>query len=1101
MARAVLWLSEVTAADEARVGGKAYALARLRQAGLPVPDGFVASAEASSEEIREAYGRLQGAVAVRSSGSAEDTGEASFAGQYLTALDVRGGEEVVAAVERCRASGGAGGAYARAVGTGGAGTMAVLVQRFVEPRAAGVAFTRHPADPGALLVESRLGRGEALVSGLVTPDRYVVDRVTEAVREGPAAGSLDEAALRAVTGLALEAERRQGRPQDVEWAVDAAGAVLLQSRPITVESDAGAHPGARLLTRANVGEVLPDPVTPLTASTIVAFLDHAMRASTDALGIGPRDDAPFMVLHQERLYLNLSLCLQVAGRLPGVTQGDAERLILGGGGPSAAAPAAPLRAWPGLLAVTARAARLAARLPGAIAGAERLVAALPRAAGATDAGLRRDLERLVDVGRAVAFAHVAASGASAVRLAVLGRLLGDHGARVNRLVAGLDGVESALPALALEALAARAAAEQGAWVERGAPWEEAPGALLEGLADILRRYGHRALSEGELRASTWDDDPAPLVAALRVRARSAVPAGFSQAVKAGARRAEEEAVLSRLGPLRRVIVRRALQGAQDWVRRREHTKSLAVRMVAHARTLAREAGARLAAGGRLESADDVYFLTLDEVTAALSGEAVPVPRLRRRRRRFAAAALVPAPRRVDLDAPGDEEEAPGPRGEGIGVSAGVGAGPARVLQPGDVPRLEPGEVLVAPVLDAALGPLLSSASGAVAELGGMLSHGAVVARELGVPCVVDVRDATRWIRTGDRVVVDGGRGRVRLGNAPPVAGEGGGEGATLHTAADPRDEAFHPPRDHPRARESVYLNVQDPAAGLFLVSSAGVRTGDRGEAVLALALPDGRVLFALERVRPRLEGSVAVGGLRVGWDPVSLRFQGRMAPHEGVGFPPAPLPLLLTPRTVEVSLELAFSPTTPAVDLSEGLHEDARVALGALGAHHIEQSGGWSGTAVVDGTRFVVAGTGSRDHTWGLRDWDAADWWRLFTVRFDADLAVHALAVCAGGHVVEGGFVWRGGRAERITRVQYSGAGEGTRLRSLLLEVATAGGEPLRLEGTVQRTVPIPVQLDRRPWRHLAGRPYRLVLHENFTRYATHGRTGYGMAEITERPL
>src|SRR5204862_4576008 len=111
-------------------------------------------------------------------------------------------------------------------------------------------------------------------------------------------------------------------------------------------------------------------------------------------------------------------------------------------------------------------------------------------------------------------------------------------------------------------------------------------------------------------------------------------------------------------------------------------------------------------------------------------------------------------------------------GGGIGVSAGVAIGPARVLLPGDPLRLEPGEVLVAPVLDAAFGPILATAAGAVAEIGGLLSHGAVVARELGVPCVVDVRDATRRLRTGERVLVDGTTGEVRPLDAGKEASNG-----------------------------------------------------------------------------------------------------------------------------------------------------------------------------------------------------------------------------------------------------------------------------------------------------------------------------------------
>ena len=125
----------------------------------------------------------------RSSAEAEDTDEASFAGQYRTELDVRGTDEVRAALVRCRTANA--GAYAEAVGApSAAAPVALLVQRFVEPRHAGVAFTRDPRDPDALVVETHAGRGEALVSGRVTPRRHVVDRATRTVRDigVPAAG-------------------------------------------------------------------------------------------------------------------------------------------------------------------------------------------------------------------------------------------------------------------------------------------------------------------------------------------------------------------------------------------------------------------------------------------------------------------------------------------------------------------------------------------------------------------------------------------------------------------------------------------------------------------------------------------------------------------------------------------------------------------------------------------------------------------------------------------------------------------------------------------------------------------------------------------------
>ena len=559
--------------------------------------------------------------------------------------------------------------------------------------------------------------------------------------------------------------------------------------------------------------------------------------------------------------------------------------------------------------------------------------------------------------------------------------------------------------------------------------------------------------------------------------------------------------MDRLGLARRVIVRHALAGARRGIRARERTKSMAIALVHHGRRLARAAAQRLAAAGAIASPDDVYFLTNDELVSALEGRAVARAAIERRRRAYEREGARGVPRDVDLTAlPGASDAAapddPDGALAGIGVSGGLGTGSARVLHGAEGERLEPGEVLVAPVLDAAYGPLLAIAAGAVAEVGGLLSHGSVVARELGVPCVVDVAGATHRISTGDRVAVDGDSGRVwRLGS-----GIGGDPAAPDLAEYDPADEArAHALEEHPLARESVYFNVQDPDSGLVVVASLG-RRRDGGECLMAVGLPDGRVLFGLDRGPVGMGEGLAVGGVEAGWRPVTLRAGVRLSPHEASAFPPSLIPLVLGPRTAPANVDLAFVPSTPAVDLCAGLSPDVLFSLRPLGAHHVEQSGAWHGSLIVDGHSVPVSGTGSRDHSWGLRDWDAADHWRLFTVRLGDDLAVHALSVSVRGRLVEGGFVWRGGRAERITRVRCAARREAGALRSFELEVALLAAPPLRLTGTVWRSITVPVQVERRPWRHLAGRPYRLLLQENFTRYESGGRTGHGMAEITRRP-
>ena len=1109
---ALIWLDEIGSGDRARVGGKAFVLGRLRQAGFPVPDGFVLAAggswgPAEKEAAARFFRRLGGPVAVRSSGTAEDGAAASFAGQYLTLLDVRDEAALLDAIERCRASEQAAGAYAGALATR-QGAMGVLVQRFIEPRAAGVVFTRDPRDASRLLVEAHAGRGEELVSGRVRPARYSVG--ADGVRADGAFAVLTTEEVGELAALARRVEAHLEGPQDVEWAWDASGLALVQSRPITVDAPEAMDPRLGRLTRANVGEVLPGPVTPLTHSAVAFFLEEVFQRITRKLDMRAGGDlGSFLVLYRRRLYFNLDLCIDMVTRLPGVTAEDAERLILGGGAMSG--QGASFRGRPRLKTVLG-ALSMGRGLPSRIEEAERIVAALPdRAAvrGASAPELARWIDEMTERCVVVGDTHVSTSGASAVSMALLTRLLqrdgkGDPVDRTARLLAGLDGIDSVAPATALETIAARARAHAAwrDWLEGPGSRDEMPDGLRVEIDEFLARFGHRGVAEGDLSARSWDEDPAPVFDALRALLRHERSPGFGSRSRSAIRFADEEALVATAGLLGRPLVSWAIRSAQTWVRRREHTKSLSVTVIRHARRLVQAAARRLVEQGALPAVDLVDFLTLAEVRAALAGAPVPVAEAQRRRRRHAAESRLPAPREVDLRRPDVEPSAaPVATGEmqGIGVSAGVAVGPARVALSPET-SVQPGEILVTSVLDAGLSPLLATASAAVAEIGGILSHGSVVAREMGVPCVVDVRDATRHIRDGEMVMVDGGTGRVRV---LPAAAAGGATATGLPPieAVDDTAEGLHPLENHPRARESVYFNMRDVARGIGIVFSMAVRPGGRGEALLTLSLPDGRVLFGLTLGAAQVDaGGFAVGGFRLDWHPLRLTLDTEVAAHEGSSFPPPPIPLLLTPGTVRVQGTLALEPTTSAVDFSALLSEDAREWMRPLGSHHVEQSGRWRGELQIDGVTTPFDGRGSRDHSWGRREWSAADYWRLFMAPISDELAVHALITSARGRLVTGGVVWRDGSAEAISRVEYAAIGDvAGRPRSFELELQTASG-PLRLQGTVEHTVSIPVDPERRLWRHLTGRPYALVLHENFTRYEVEGQVGYGMAEITERP-
>jgi rifampicin phosphotransferase len=1115
----LIWLDAVGDDDRARVGGKAFVLGRLRQAGFPVPDGFVLPAGPWGPEQREAaaaaFVRLGGPVAVRSSGTAEDGASASFAGQYLTLLDVHDEAALLDAIVRCREAEGRASAYAATL-SAGTGTMAILVQRFIEPQAAGVVFTRDPRDPSRLVVEAHRGRGEAVVSGQVTPARYSIPRAGgEARREGGdsalAADQLEE-----VVALSNRVEAHLGAPQDVEWAWDAAGVALLQARPITVHEEAPRDPRVRRLTRANVGEVLPGPVTPLTWSALCAYLEAAFVRIGRGLDVLPDDPPPFLVLHHRRLYFNLDLCVQMVTRMPGITAEDAERLILGGGATKGQAPA--LRGAPGWRTVRGGFS-LAHSLPARIEEAERVVRGLPPAEAierADAAGLVHMVDDVIARCLGVADTHVSTSGASAVTMALLARLLardgmGDPVERTGRLLAGLDGVDSVAPALALEAIAARGRANPRwrEWLAQPAgqaaeafSHHDLPAELDVALQSFLERFGHRGLSEGDLSSRAWDEDPTPVFESLQALLKSGRSPGFGPRARAEVRRADEEALFMRAGPVMRPVLTHAVRTAQQWVRRREHTKSLAVAVMRHCRRIVQAAAARLVARAAMPDRSVVDFLTMDEIRAALGGAPVPVLEAQRRRRRHESEAQLPAPREVDLSAGAVDPVAaavePGVL-RGIGVSAGVAMGRARVVTASSPPSLSPGEILVAPVLDAGLAPLLATAGAAVAEIGGILSHGSVVAREMGVPCVVDARDATTRILDGQMVIVDGGSGVIRF---LTDAASAEAAAAAVPTPVDDTAVGLHPFEDHPRARESVYFNMRDPVRGLAVVFSMAVRPGGRGEALLTLSLPDGRVLFGLVLGQAEVDAEgFRVGGFRLDWRPLRLTVDAQVAPHEAQAFPPGPIPLVLAPQTVRLRGTLALEPSTPAVDFCEALSPEAREWLRGLGSHHVEQSGRWHGDLDVDGQALRFDGRGSRDHSWGIREWEAADYWRLFMAPISDALSVHALVVSARGRLVTGGFVWREGRTEAITRVEYAAERDARgRVRSFELELSAASG-PLRMKGTIEQTVTIPVDPERRLWRHLAGRPYRLLLHENFTRYEVDGVVGHGMAEFTERPL
>jgi pyruvate,water dikinase len=316
-----------------------------------------------------------------------------------------------------------------------------------------------------------------------------------------------------------------------------------------------------------------------------------------------------------------------------------------------------------------------------------------------------------------------------------------------------------------DALADRSQADLSADFRRGA----LPPPLQSELETFLMRYGHRAIAEIDLGLPRWSEDASHLLGAIAnyQRLDTAALAPDEQFAR-GAREADATVanLLSRVHGPRRFLARRFLRRVRALAGMREAPKFHVVRIFARGRAILAPVGAALAANGRIATADDIWFLTLPDARRALAGADVRALVAERRAEYRREERRRHIPRVLMSDGTDAEAAFAAPAADGAirgtPASPGTARGVAHVMLSPAGARLEPGEVLVAPATDPGWTPLFLTASALVMEMGGMMSHGAVVAREYGIPAVVGVPDATTRIATGEHVVVDGSAGTVAL---------------------------------------------------------------------------------------------------------------------------------------------------------------------------------------------------------------------------------------------------------------------------------------------------------------------------------------------------
>ena len=794
--------------DLGLAGGKGANLGELVRAGLPVPEGFVIStagyaaavealdlriaerlAAGRSSSIRADVERVAvpadlhadiiaaykalggGAVAVRSSATAEDLPGAAFAGQQDTYLNVLGEEALIDAVQRCWGSLWTERAveYRARLGIDSAEVgIAVVVQRMVEAEVAGVMFTADPVsgDRNTTVVDASAGLGEAVVSGLVTPDHYLLDGegrvrdyrpgrrevvihsadgggVTREAGEARGGEPMSDAVLVELARLGAAAARHFGRPQDIEWAYAEGRVWLLQARPMT----AVPPPPLRLnALQRRLGSVLLDyfPVRPYPIDM------------TTWIPYGP---AGLMVDVVRRFGIRISF----ENLLPEDEYGVVDRLIPHTPRPTPAVLWAPWRIlrlahrydparWtedPRFAKFLTRVGELASQDLTAMTWSQLI--AIPRQALALATPIR---DFRID--------YLPGTGLALLRLRLVLQLLRRSALFADLLTGGRTRTTDANRALEALATLAREDPRLGAAVGKLDPTAlSAFPVFEEELGAYLAEYGHReTVSPVLVTPPTQEDSPETVLSLVAMLAAQPPHPGDKAPGAATELLAHP---LLRRSRRRRTRVEGLVEAARAGIVFREDSHFYLLKPLPILRQSLLEIGRRLRDAGALAEAEDVFHLRLEELeatqdpaAAAESGTLAAVVHSRSARRQELAGV-----RLIDPTAVFPRQQIGEALTAGTGASSGTARGPVKVIrEPAEFGRLVAGDVLVCPYTNPAWTPLFQRAAAVVVDSGGLGSHAAIVAREYGIPAVMGTGTGTSALTDGQLVTVDGARGLV-----------------------------------------------------------------------------------------------------------------------------------------------------------------------------------------------------------------------------------------------------------------------------------------------------------------------------------------------------
>ena len=868
MSTLILPLSDSQAVLET-IGGKGLSLAKILQAGFPVPGGFHVTTAAyhtfveanglqprilaalkdanpalptSLETVSTTIGRffadasippdiaaaITGAylkletsypstsprigvrlpVAVRSSATAEDLPEASFAGQQETFLNIQGEDALLDRVKKCWASLWTARAIAYRIKNHidqNSVVLAVVVQEMVDAKAAGILFTANPINGkrDEMVVNAAWGLGEAIVSGLVSPDTIIADKATGKIkkydvaektvitvltesgtREHPLEDArrrsrvLREAEVIELVSIARRIESYYGSPQDIEWCLTSFPSPLLkgegrqfyivQSRPVTALPPEPLEwkipfPKA-VLARGSFAEFVPEPVSPLFATLAIPIARKTTVNLMGGFGVGGENSYLLEVLN-DYVYVGFIFSSKIIWPMI-----KASFKLLG-----------PLLKSTPQRAVTAREKFLAVvqtwqtRDPAALAPSELL-------AGVREIFTETALYYNMAQSGTIPTALVSEATFGAFYKTFVKRrndpkteafVFGteNHAMRAEKALFDIAMWIKEQPELA-DYIACTSVEEICEALHIDSLPDSATGKFAARFDSYLREYGH-AIYDLDFAKPTPAESPEALVETLKVYLAGKKNPYERQRAAMTLREQSEATISKRLDPLRRKYFLQLLQWAQETAPLRED--SIADVGLGHPqiRSMLRELGKRLASKGAIACADDIYWLEAQELDAMMdpleNGEALKnfAVDVKSRKAKWQAMRHIIPPTTLPkvnwLSKFYADNEQTGNKIKGFAASAGkVTARACVMLGPEDFNKMQSGDAIVAGITTPAWTPLFARAAAIVTDIGGPLSHSSIVAREYGIPAVLATGVGTRRIQDGQMITVDGSAGIVSL---------------------------------------------------------------------------------------------------------------------------------------------------------------------------------------------------------------------------------------------------------------------------------------------------------------------------------------------------